>query len=142
MSQLPSQARIREVGPRDGQNERDVIPTGTKIQLVEMLAHAGLRRLEVTSFVRPDVIPQLADASEVLTRIRIPDDVAISVLVPNERGLARALEHRSHFHEINVFLGASESHNRHNGTAPCASRSRKPNVSCAPPARPGCAARR
>src|SRR3954471_8858849 len=106
---------IREVGPRDGfQNEPDVIPTAEKVRLVEMLARTGLRRLEVTSFVRPDVIPQLADGAEVLERADIPDDVAVSVLIPNERGLDNALAQRERFHEINVFLSASETHNRKN----------------------------
>jgi hydroxymethylglutaryl-CoA lyase len=106
---------IREVGPRDGfQNEPEVIPTEDKLRLVEMLAGAGLRRLEVTSFVRADVIPQLADAAEVLRRARIPDDVSVSVLIPNEKGLDNALELRERFEEINVFLSASETHNRKN----------------------------
>jgi hydroxymethylglutaryl-CoA lyase len=114
--------RIREVGPRDGfQNEPEVIPTEEKVRLIELLGRSGLRRMEVTSFVRPDVIPQLADAEQVLARIDVPEEVAIGVLVPNERGLARALElrdglsrERTAFDEINVFLSASESHNRHN----------------------------
>jgi hydroxymethylglutaryl-CoA lyase len=106
---------IREVGPRDGfQNEPEVVPTDVKVELIERLAAAGLERLEVTSFVRPDVVPQLADAAEVLERIRVPDGVALSVLVPNERGLENALRHRERFHEVNVFLSASETHNRRN----------------------------
>jgi hydroxymethylglutaryl-CoA lyase len=106
---------IREVGPRDGfQNEPEVIPTDEKVRLVELLARTGLRRLEVTSFVRPDVIPQLADAAEVLRRADIPDEVSVSVLIPNERGLENALEQRDRFQEINVFLSASETHNRKN----------------------------
>ena len=68
----------------------------------------------MTSFVRADVIPQLADADEVLARIDVPDDVAVSVLIPNERGLDNALRSRERFHEINVFLSASETHNRKN----------------------------
>jgi len=106
---------IREVGPRDGfQNEPEVIATDDKVRLVEMLARTGLRRLEVTSFVRTDVIPQLADGPEVLARADIPDEVSVSVLIPNERGLENALPHRERFHEINVFLSASETHNRKN----------------------------
>jgi hydroxymethylglutaryl-CoA lyase len=106
---------IREVGPRDGfQNEPEVIPTEDKVRLVEMLARTGLRRLEVTSFVRPDVIPQLADGAEVLRRARIPDDVSVTVLIPNERGLDNALHLREHFGEVNLFLSASETHNRRN----------------------------
>jgi hydroxymethylglutaryl-CoA lyase len=113
---------IREVGPRDGfQNEPETIPTERKIELIDMLARTGLRRLEVTSFVRADVIPQLADAEQVLARIDVPAEVAVSVLIPNERGLERALGVRDEpprtrpaFDEINVFLSASETHNRHN----------------------------
>ena len=70
MTDLPASVRIREVGPRDGfQNEPEVIPTDEKLRLIGMLARSGLRRLEVTSFVRADVIPQLADAEEVLSRV-------------------------------------------------------------------------
>ena len=106
---------IREVGPRDGfQNEPEVVPTDEKVRLIELLAAAGLKRIEVTSFVRADVIPQLADAADVLRRIDVPDDVALSVLVPNERGLDHALELRDRFHEVNFFLSASETHNRKN----------------------------
>jgi hydroxymethylglutaryl-CoA lyase len=107
--------RIREVGPRDGfQNEPEIIATADKVRLIDMLARTGVRRLEVTSFVRADVIPQLADAADVLAAIDPPDDVALSVLVPNERGLEHALRQRDRFDEINVFLSASETHNRRN----------------------------
>jgi hydroxymethylglutaryl-CoA lyase len=106
---------IREVGPRDGfQNEPEVIPTADKVRLVEQLARTGLRRLEVTSFVRANVIPQLADGAEVLRRADIPDEVSVTVLIPNERGLDNALELRERFQEVNLFLSASETHNRKN----------------------------
>src|SRR4051812_21933266 len=109
------EVRIREVGPRDGlQNEPEVIPTPDKVRLIDMLARTGLRRLEATSFVRPDVIPQLADASEVLAAIDVPEDVSVGVLIPNERGLDNALRQRERFDEINCFLSASETHNRKN----------------------------
>jgi hydroxymethylglutaryl-CoA lyase len=112
---LPAFAHVREVGPRDGfQNEPEIIPTADKVRLIDRLARTGLRRLEVTSFVRPDVIPQLADAREVLEAIDVPDGVALSVLIPNERGLENALGLRELFHEINVFLSASETHNAKN----------------------------
>ncbi|MFL5861507.1 MAG: hydroxymethylglutaryl-CoA lyase [Solirubrobacteraceae bacterium] len=112
---MPVHARIREVGPRDGfQNEPEVIPTETKVKLINALAQTGLTRLEITSFVRPDVIPQLADAAEVLQAVDIPEAVSRSVLIPNLRGLERALELRDHFDEINVFMSASETHNRRN----------------------------
>lgn len=115
MANVVERVNIREVGPRDGfQNEPDTIPTSDKVRLIEALAAAGLKRLEVTSFVRADVIPQLADAGEVLTRIRVPDDVRLSVLVPNLRGLETALRHRQRFHEVGVFVSASETHNKRN----------------------------
>ncbi len=124
MVNLPSKVGIREVGPRDGfQNEPETIPTAQKIELIDGLSRTGVKRLEVTSFVRPDVIPQLADAAEVLGGIDVPEDVALSVLVPNERGLdnalallekSRASGGRQAFDEINVFLSASETHNQKN----------------------------
>src|SRR5580704_12496926 len=87
--------RVREVGPRDGfQNEPEVIATERKVELIDALARTGCKRLEVTSFVRADVIPQLADAADVLTRIDVPREVSVSVLIPNERGLDAALELR------------------------------------------------
>ncbi len=125
MVNLPSKVSIREVGPRDGfQNEPETIATAQKVELIDALARTGCKRLEVTSFVRADVIPQLADAAEVLARIDVSEEVAVSVLVPNERGLDNALElleasradggGRQAFDEINVFLSASETHNRKN----------------------------
>jgi hydroxymethylglutaryl-CoA lyase len=112
---FPDRVRIREVGPRDGfQNEPERIPTEDKIRLIDSLARTGLRRLEVASFVRADVIPQLDDAVEVLSGIDVPDEVSLTVLVPNERGLQAALEHRDRFQEVAVFLSASETHNRKN----------------------------
>jgi hydroxymethylglutaryl-CoA lyase len=106
---------IREVGPRDGfQNEPEIIPTADKVRLVDMLARTGLPRLEVTSFVRADVIPQLSDGPEVLRAVDIPDDVSVTVLIPNEKGLENALALRDRFDEVNLFLSASESHNRAN----------------------------
>ena len=115
MSEMPDSVRIREVGPRDGfQNEPEVIPTADKVRLIELLGASGFSRIEVTSFVRPDVIPQLADASEVLAAVSLPDSVSVSVLIPNERGLERALVLRDRFQEINGFLSASETHNEKN----------------------------
>ena len=115
MTELPARVRIREVGPRDGfQNEPEVIATTDKVRLIELLGATGLRRIEVTSFVRADVMPQLADASEVLRTVRLPESVSVSVLIPNERGLERALADRERFQEINGFLSASETHNRKN----------------------------
>jgi hydroxymethylglutaryl-CoA lyase len=103
---------IREVGPRDGfQNEPEVIPTAEKIRLIELLARTGVSRLEVTSFVKPEVIPQLADAAAVLEKADIPDDVSVTVLIPNEKGLENALMQRDRFDEVNLFLSATETHN-------------------------------
>ncbi len=115
MAELPSKVRIREVGPRDGfQNEPETIATDDKVRLIDMLSASGLERMEVTSFVRPDVIPQLADAEDVLRTVQRREGVAFSVLIPNERGLERALDLRDRFDEISVFLSASETHNRKN----------------------------
>jgi hydroxymethylglutaryl-CoA lyase len=115
MSPLPDRVRIREVGPRDGfQNEPEVIATDDKVRLIDAIARTGVKRVEATSFVRADVIAQLADAAEVLRRIDVPDDVAVTVLIPNERGFDNALALRDRFQEINCFLSASETHNRKN----------------------------
>ena len=96
-----------------------MIATADKVRLIDCLARTGLRRLEVTSFVRPDVIPQLADAEQVLRSIEQVDGVSYTVLIPNERGLDRALAigeeaGRRLFAEVNLFLSASETHNRKN----------------------------
>ena len=91
-----------------------MIPTADKVRLIDMLGAAGLRRIELTSFVRPDVIPQLADAEDVLRTYARRDGVDYSVLIPNERGLERALGQRDRFDEVNLFLSASETHNRKN----------------------------
>ncbi len=112
---IPFSARIREVGPRDGfQNEPEIIPTEVKVELINALARTGLERIEITSFVRADVIPQLADGVEVLRLIDVPPQVSRGVLIPNQRGLENALTVRDRFDEINVFLSASETHNREN----------------------------
>jgi hydroxymethylglutaryl-CoA lyase len=112
---------VREVGPRDGfQNEPERIATADKIRLIDALARTGLRRIEVASFVRADVIPQLSDAVEVLHGIDVPDGVDLAVLVPNERGLEAALSHQDRFDEVLVFLSASETHNRKNVNRPVA----------------------
>jgi hydroxymethylglutaryl-CoA lyase len=115
VSELPAGVRIREVGPRDGfQNEPEIIRTADKVRLIDMLGRTGVRRIEATSFVRPDVIPQLADASEVLSSVSLPSGVSVGVLIPNERGLERALQWRDRFQEINGFLSASQTHNEKN----------------------------
>ena len=118
---LPERVTVREVGPRDGfQNEPEAIPTGDKVRLIDALARTGLPRVEVASFVRPDVIPQLSDAPEVLAGISIPDGVATAVLVPNQRGLEGALRHIAQIDDVIVFLSASETHNQRNINRPVA----------------------
>ena len=115
MSGLPAHVDIREVGPRDGfQNEPETIATADKIDLINRLARTGLRRIEVASFVRPDVIPQLSDGVEVLRGIDVPDHVSLMVLVPNSKGLDNALKVRERFSEVAIFVSASETHNKRN----------------------------
>jgi hydroxymethylglutaryl-CoA lyase len=113
---LPDRVSIYEVSPRDGlQNERTSAPLSDKVRLIEALTAAGLRRVEITSFVSPKWIPQLADADELAEEIeehhRLPG-VTYSALVPNAKGLERAV--RTKVEEIAVFLSASETHNRKN----------------------------
>lgn len=115
MADLPESVLIREVGPRDGfQNEPEVISTDDKVAIIDKLTATGLSRIEITSFVRLDVIPQLADGAEVLERVERRPGVSFSVLIPNRRGLERALEQRPRFDEASFFLSASETHNQKN----------------------------
>jgi len=110
---LPPRVTICEVGPRDGlQNEARNVPTPDKIRLIEALADAGIQRMEATSFVAPKWIPNLADAGEVLGGIRRRPGVTYAALVPNLKGLERALAAR--VDEAVIFLSASESHSRKN----------------------------
>lgn len=110
---LPSYVRVVEVGPRDGlQNEKASVPTAQKIQFIEMLAQAGLPVIEATSFVSPRAIPQLSDASEVMTGLMRLPDTGYPVLVPNVKGMERALA--AGVRAIAVFTAASESFTRHN----------------------------
>lgn len=114
-SRRPENVHIREVGPRDGfQNEPERIATEDKIRLINALGRAGLKHIEVASFVRPDVIPQLSDGVEVLNAIDVPDDVSLMVLIPNSKGLDNALKVREKFHEAAIFVSASETHNKKN----------------------------
>lgn len=111
--QLPKHVTLKEVGPRDGlQNEKVHIATADKVQLVDLLSQTGLNYIEVTSFVHPKWIPQLADAVEVLQAIKRQKDITYAALIPNMRGLERALE--ANIDEASVFMSASESHNRNN----------------------------
>lgn len=106
---------IREVGPRDGfQNEPETIDTADKIKLINELGQTGLTRIEVASFVRPDVIPQLSDGVEVLKGISLPDSVERMVLIPNSKGLENALKVRDLFDTCALFVSASEAHNKAN----------------------------
>lgn len=113
---LPSSVRITEVGPRDGlQSQPSIVPTGAKVALVNALAASGVAEIEVTSFVHPKWTPQLADAAEVFSAIERDPGVIYSCLVPNERGLDRALEAR--VDKIAVFTAASETFSRKNANA-------------------------
>ena len=110
---LPAEARIYEVGPRDGlQNEARQVPTAEKIRFIDSLVAAGVRDIEITSFVSPKWIPQLADSAEVARGVRRPPGVRMSALVPNRRGLETALA--AGMKEIAVFMSASETHNKKN----------------------------
>ena len=110
----PAAARIVEVGPRDGlQNEATPVSTGAKVELIERLAGSGLTHIEVTAFVNPRRIPQLADAEEVCKRIVRREGVTYSALVPNIRGYERATGDAG-LRDIAVFLSASETHNQRN----------------------------
>ena len=109
----PKKIQIVEVGPRDGlQNEKEWVPTETKISLIEKLADAGLTKIEVTSFVSPKWVPQLKDAHEVFTGIKKISSVSYPVLTPNLKGLERAL--KADVKEIAVFSAASEAFSQKN----------------------------
>ena len=116
---VPNGARITvcEVGPRDGfQNERTFIPTARKIEIANALFAAGLRHMQVTSFVSPRAVPQLADAEEVLAGIDRPEGAVISALVPNLRGAQRAAV--AGVDAVHTVVSASETHNRKNVNRP------------------------
>ncbi|MFF1819070.1 hydroxymethylglutaryl-CoA lyase [Kribbella sp. NPDC058245] len=105
---LPDEVTIYEVGPRDGlQNESAIVDVEVKAEFIRRLVDAGLRTVETTSFVHPKWVPQLADATELLAKLDLPDDVRAPVLVPNERGLDRALA--SGVREIAIFASATET---------------------------------
>src|SRR5438034_11307407 len=110
---LPAEVTVYEVGPRDGlQNEARNVPTADKIRFIDALVAAGIRSIEITSFVSPKWIPQLADAAEVARGVQRPPGVRMSALVPNRRGLDTALA--AGMREIAVFMSASETHNKKN----------------------------
>ena len=110
---LPSFVRLVEVSPRDGLTpEKTMVSTADKIELIDRLSQTGLRSIEATSFVSPKWIPQLADAAEVFAGIARAPGIAYPVLVPNERGLERALA--SNVRQIAVFTAASDAFNLKN----------------------------
>ena len=113
---LPARATVTEVGPRDGlQNEKEVVPTDAKAAFVEALAASGLREIEVSSFVSPKWVPQLADAEELFKRVKPREGVVFSALVPNEKGMERALA--CGVRKVAVFTAATESFSRKNTNA-------------------------
>src|SRR3982074_2980672 len=110
---LAPQVSVYEVSPRDGlQNERATVPLHAKLRLIHALVLAGLKRIEITSFVSPRWIPQLADADEVAENAQPPPGVSFSALCPNAKGLERA--RAAEMREIAVFVSASETHNKKN----------------------------
>jgi hydroxymethylglutaryl-CoA lyase len=113
MTSLPTHVRIVEVGPRDGlQNEKAIVPTAVKVELIDRLSDTGLQTIEATSFVSPKWVPQLADAADVYTAIRKRPGVRYPVLVPNLQGYERARSAGAT--EIAVFTAASEAFNQKN----------------------------
>src|SRR5215213_9272888 len=113
LQSLPRRVRIVEVGPRDGlQNERRAISTADKVRFIDLLSEAGHEMVEATSFVHPRAVPQLADGAEVLGSIHKRPGVRYPVLVPNERGMERAMAAGAR--EVAVFTAATESFNRRN----------------------------
>ena len=118
MTDLPSRISIREVGPRDGLQNEDPVPTAAKIELIDRLSETGVERIEAVSFVRPSAIPQMADAAQVWDGIARSPSVRYSALVPNLRGAGLALG--AGVAEIEAVVSASDTHNRKNvnrGTA-------------------------
>ena len=107
------QVKITEVGPRDGfQSERTILKTEDKIDVINNLTDAGFQRIEVSSFVSPKAIPQLADAAMILENVKRNPKTTLAALVPNAKGALRAVDAK--LDEIVVFLSASESHNKKN----------------------------
>src|SRR5260370_36396997 len=118
MADLPSRISLREVGPRDGLQNEDPVPTAAKIALIDRLSGTGVGRIEAVSFVRPEAIPQMADADAVWQGIARPQHVRYSALAANLRGARRALD--AGLTELEVVVSASDTHNRKNvnrGTA-------------------------
>jgi hydroxymethylglutaryl-CoA lyase len=118
MSDLPARISLREVGPRDGLQNEDPVPTAAKVELINTLGRTGVSRIEAVSYVKPEAIPQMADADQVWAGITRAPAVRYSALAPNLRGARRALD--AGFTEVEVVVSASDTHNRRNvnrGTA-------------------------
>jgi hydroxymethylglutaryl-CoA lyase len=110
---MPNNVILKEVGPRDGlQNESSIVSTEKKIAWIDKLVDSGLKYIEVTSFVSPKWIPALADADDVFRYLKRKQGVTYAALVPNARGLERAL--RADVDEVGIFISASDTHNRRN----------------------------
>lgn len=105
--------KVVEVGPRDGlQNERNIVPTEVKVEFINKLSNSGLKNIEVTSFVSPKWVPQMADSAQIYQKINKKPNVSYSVLVPNMKGLEDAM--KVNVREIAIFLAASETFSRKN----------------------------
>jgi hydroxymethylglutaryl-CoA lyase len=110
---LPNKVRLVEVGPRDGlQNEQAMVPTDVKVELVDLLTDAGFPAIEATAFVSPKWVPQMADAADVMARIRRKSGVRYPVLTPNMKGFAAAMAAKAD--EVAVFVAASETFSQKN----------------------------
>ena len=110
---LPRSVKVVEVGPRDGlQNEKHILSTANKVILIEALVKTGIKNIEVTSFVSPKWIPQLADAEDLCHLLNLPADINTSALVPKAQGYAR--EKNTSLSTIAVFMSATETHNKKN----------------------------
>ncbi len=112
MTDVPARISLREVGPRDGLQNEDPVPTAAKIELINTLAHTGVSRIEAVSFVRAEAIPQMADADQVWQGITRAPSVRYSALAPNLHGARRALD--AGFAEVEFVVSASDTHNRRN----------------------------
>src|ERR1700722_1076941 len=113
LERMPKVVRVVEVGPRDGlQNEAEQVATTDKVKLINAIACAGVKNIEITSFVSPKWIPQLADAAQVAQSVSLPADVHVSALVPNLKGYESARS--AGLKEIALFMSASESHSKKN----------------------------
>ena len=114
---LPQKVTLTEVGPRDGfQFEKQIIPTDLKVEIISELAAAGLKQIQVTSFVHPAKVPQMADAEELVKRLPVSTGVVYSALVLNSRGVQRA--RNAGLTHIEISISASDTHSRHNTGMP------------------------